>query len=83
MRDLLNWTEKSQSKAEAVARAIEAGESATPKNVGTIRATHIAAGVTIAYSNLLKLNNSQDPMEIAKQVSKQAMTMILELCKIC
>lgn len=83
MRDLLNWTEKSQSKAEAVARAIEAGESATPKNVGTIRATHIAAGVTIAYSNLLKLNNSQDPMDIAKQVSKQAMTMILELCKIC
>lgn len=83
MRDLLNWTEKSQSKAEAVARAIVSGDSAVPKNAGTIRATHIAAGVTIAYSNLLKLNNSKDPMEIAKQVSKQAMTMILELCKTC
>lgn len=83
MRDLLNWTQKSQDKAEAIASAIEAGESKLPTNAGTLRATHVAAGVTIAYSNLLKQDRKQDPMVVAKKVSRQAMSMILEICKTC
>jgi len=83
MRDLLNWTEKSQAKAEAVAEAIESGLSSLPENAGTIRATHVSAGVTMAYSNLLRTRKGLDPMETAKKVSLQAMSMIRQLCKTC
>lgn len=85
MSDLVRWTKKSQDKAEAVCANLIAGSSDIPANVGTIRATHVISGTTMAYRKLLVKNGAviQDETEqtkVATDLSSLSMDMLVKLC---
>ncbi|QQR55692.1 MAG: hypothetical protein IPG59_11770 [Candidatus Melainabacteria bacterium] len=86
MSDLVRWTKKSQDKAEAICAKLVAGSSDLPVNIGTIRATHVVSGTTMAYRKLLVKNGVviTDPVEQAKvatDLSNVSMDMLTKLCQ--
>ncbi len=86
MSDLVRWTKKSQDKAEAICAKLVAGSSDLPVNIGTIRATHVVAGTTMAYRKLLVKNgvvitDQLEQTKVATDLSNVAMDMLVKLCQ--